>query len=249
MLKKITKISGFLLLIIFIVGTLAFTSLERKDVVCRNIEVDYKADELIQISKDEIVRLVKSADNKILSKTLNEINAEIIENKIEKHDAIINAEVYKVIAIDTGSYRGVLSVKVKHREPVVRIMSSSGSYYLDKYGSKIPISTNYSANVLVTTGVFTEEFAKQELLPFILFIENDEFWQAQIEQVHVQQNGELLLTPLVGEHLIEFGTLKEYQKKLQKMKAFYEQVLANDNWNKYEMVSLKYSNQVIAKKR
>jgi cell division protein FtsQ len=249
MFKKLMKIAGFLLLIVFIIGTLAFTSLEGKDVVCRNIEVDYETDEPIQISKDEVIRLVKSADNKILSKTLNEINAESIENKIEKHDAIINAEVYKVIVKDTGSYRGVLAVKVKHREPVVRIMSSSGNYYLDKFGSKIPVSTNYSANVLAITGMFTEEFAKKELLPFVLFVENDGFWQAQIEQVHVQQNGELLLTPLVGEHIIEFGTLEEYQKKLQKMKAFYVQVLANDNWNKYKTVSLKYNNQVIAKKR
>ena len=83
------KITGFLVLIVFIIGTLAFTSHEGKDVVCQNIEVDYKTDELIQISKDEIIRLVKSADSKILNKTLDEINAEIIESKIEKHDATV----------------------------------------------------------------------------------------------------------------------------------------------------------------
>ncbi len=33
------------------------------------------------------------------------------------------------------------------------------------------------------------------------------------------------------------------------MKAFYTQVLANNNWHKYEKVSLKFKNQVIAKKR
>ena len=87
------------------------------------------------------------------------------------------------------------------------------------------------------------------MLPFVLFVENDGFWQAQIEQVHVQQNGDVLLTPLVGEHIIEFGTLDNYERKLQKMKAFYEQVLANDNWNKYKTVSLKYNNQVIAKRK
>lgn len=249
MFKKLLNIAGLLVLILFIVGTLAFTSLEGKDVVCRNIEVDYKTDEPIQISKDEIVRLVKATDKEILGKTLNQINTERIENSIEKHDAIINAEVFKVIAKDTGSYHGVLTVKVEHRKPVVRVMSNSGSYYLDEYGSKIPISTNYTANVLATTGFFSEKFAKEELLPFVLFVENDEFWQAQIEQVHVQQNGDVLLTPLVGEHTIEFGTLENYEQKLQKMKAFYKQVLANDNWNKYKTVSLKYNNQVIAKRK
>jgi cell division protein FtsQ len=249
MFRKILKITGLLALVVFIIGTLAFSSLESKDVLCRNIEVDYSADELIQIDKAEIIRLVKAADSKILSKKLNQINAETIEKAIEKHDAIINAEVYKVMVKDTGSFRGVLTVKVKHREPVVRVMSNIGNYYLDEFGGKIPTSLNYSANVLAATGFITEEFAKKELLPFVLYVENDDFWRAQIEQIHVENNGDVLLTPLFGEHIIEFGELDDYQNKLQKMKAFYKQVLAQNNWNKYKTISLKYNNQVIAKKR
>lgn len=249
MFKKFLKIAGLLALVIFIIGTLAFSSYESKDVLCRSIEVDYSLDEVIQIDKNEIIRLVKGADNKILSKKLNQINAETIEKAIEKHDAIINAEVYKVIAKDTGSFRGILTVKVKHREPVLRVMSNDGNYYLDEFGGKIPTSLNYSANVLAATGLITEDFAKTELLPFVLYVENDDFWRAQIEQIHVESDGEILLTPLVGEHFVEFGELDDYQKKLEKMKAFYQQVLAKNNWNKYKSISLKYKDQVIAKKR
>ncbi|NQU55361.1 MAG: hypothetical protein HQ522_22825 [Bacteroidetes bacterium] len=249
MFRKLLKIAGGLVLVIFIIGTLAFTSFESKDVVCRSIEIDFGSNELIQVDKDELIRLVKAADKDILNKKLTQINSEIIEKAVKKHEAILNAEVYKVITKDSSSYKGVLTVKVKHREPVVRIMSETASYYLDEFGGRIPISSNYTANVLATTGYFSEKFAKEQLLPFVLFIENDEFWQAQIEQVHIEKDGEVLLTPLVGEHIIEFGNLEDYQKKLQKMKAFYEQVLAKNNWNKYKTVSLKYNNQVIAKRR
>lgn len=249
MFRKLLKIAGSLVLVIFIIGTLAFTSFESKDVVCRSIEIEFGSNELIQVDKDELIRLVKAADKDVLNKKLTQINSEIIEKAVKKHEAILNAEVYKVIAKDSSSYKGILTVKVKHREPVVRIMSETASYYLDEFGGKIPISSNYTANVLATTGYFSEKFAKEQLLPFVLFIENDEFWQAQIEQVHIEKDGEVLLTPLVGEHIIEFGNLEDYQKKLQKMKAFYEQVLAKNNWNKYKTVSLKYNNQVIAKRR
>ncbi|WP_346861594.1 hypothetical protein [uncultured Draconibacterium sp.] len=78
---------------------------------------------------------------------------------------------------------------------------------------------------------------------------NDEFWDAQIEQVHVEKNGEVVLTPLVGDHIIELGKLDNYEEKLRNMKAFYKQVLADNNWNKYKTVSVKYKNQVIAKRR
>jgi len=249
MLRKLAKITGSLVLMIFIVGTLAFTTHESRNVACRNIEIDFDSDDIINVDKDELVRIVKAADKTILGKKLSQINGEKIEDVVEKHPAVYKAEVYKVLVKDSSSYKGILTVRVKHRRPVVRVMSNSGSYYLDEFGDKIPISLNYTANVLATTGFLTEKYAKTELLPFVLYIENDEFWSAQIEQVHIDKNGEVLLTPLVGDHIIEFGKLDDYQRKLQKMKAFYEQVLANNNWNKYSRITLKYNNQVIAKRR
>ena len=249
MFKKLGKITGWLVLIVFIIGTFSFTSFERKNIVCRNIEVDYNSNDLIHIDKNEIVRLVKSADAKIIGKPMSQINSEMVEEAVEKHDAIINAEVYKVMAKDTGSYKGIIAVKINHRKPVMRIVTGSENYYLDEFGSKIPVSTYYTANVLAATGNINEEFAKKELLPFVMFLENDEFWKAQIEQVHVNGKGEVLLIPLIGEHIVEMGKLNDYPVKLQKLKAFYEQVLAKNNWNKYETVDLKFNNQVIAKKR
>ncbi len=249
MFRKLFKIAGILVLILFVIGTLAFSTHESKDVVCKTIEIEFEEDELIKVDRDELIRIVKSVDKEIFSKKLYQINAEEIELAIEKHQAILNAEVYTVIARDSSSFKGVLTVDVKHREPVVRIMSETGSYYLDEFGEKIPISSNYTANVLVTTGFLTEKYAKEELLAFVMFIENNEFWQAQIEQVHIEKDGNLLLIPLVGNHIIEFGDISNYQQKLKKMKAFYEQVLANNNWNQYKTISLKYNNQVIAKRR
>ncbi len=249
MFRKLLKIAGILALVIFIIVTLAFTSSESKDVLCGNIVIKFENDEIIQVNKNELIRLAKGADNDVLNKKLTQINCETIEQAVEKHEAILKAEVYTVIEKDSSSYKGVLAVRVKHREPVVRIMSETASYYLDEFGGKIPISSNYSANVLATTGYFSEKYAVEQLLPFVLFIENDEFWQAQIEQIHIEKTGDALLTPLVGDHIIEFGALDDYQKKLKKMKAFYQQVLARNNWNKYKTVSLKYNNQVIAKRR
>ncbi len=249
MFRKLLKIAGSLALILFIVVTLAFTTHESRNVVCRDIEVDFDSNDIIKVDKDELIRIVKNSDKSLLGKKLNKINAEKIEAAVEKHPAIFNAEVYKVMVKDSTLYKGVLTVRVKHRVPVVRVMSDNGSYYLDELGNKIPISQNYTANVLVATGFFTEKYAKSELLPFVLCLKNNEFWNAQIEQVYVAKDGDVLLIPLVGEHIIEFGTLNDYREKLKKMKAFYEQVLAKNNWNKYTRISLKYKNQVVAKKR
>lgn len=249
MLKKILKLVGYLLLIVFLAVTLAFSSRESRHVTCSSIQIDFNEDELIKISREEIARLVRAADNQLIGKELKNINAEMIEQEVEKHQTILNAEVYKVIARDSTAYKGILGVRVSHRTPAVRVMSSTGSYYLDKTGEQIPVSANYAARVLVTTGYFSEEFARNELLPFVLFLDENPFWKAQIEQVHVEQNGNVLLTPLVGDHVIELGTLENYPVKLRNLKAFYEQVVARNQWDKYGQISVKYKNQVIAKKR
>ena len=249
MFRKLLKLAGFLLLIIFIVGTLAFTSIESKNIMCTGIEVVFDSEELINVDKDKLIRIVKNTDNKILKKTLGEINSEEIEDEIEKVPAILTADVYKLMVSEKGSYKGVLVVNVKHREPVMRVITSSGSYYLDKFGIRIPVSSSYATNVLVASGSVSESFAVEKLLPFVLYVDDDDFWNAQIQQIFVEEDGDVLLIPLVGRHVIELGEMDNFPEKLNVMKAFYKQVLAKNNWDKYERVSLKYNNQVVAKRR
>jgi len=249
MFRKLLKLTGFLLLIVFIIGTLAFTSIESKNIICSDIEVVFDKNEAINIDKDRLIRLVKATDSKVLRKTLEQINSEVFEEEIEKIPAILSADVYKIIVNEKGVYKGVLVVKVKHREPVMHVISSNGSYYLDKYGVRIPVSSSYSTNVLVASGSISEKFAVEKLLPFIQYVEDNDFWNAQIEQVFVEQDGDVLLSPLVGGHIIELGDIDNYREKLHVMREFYKQVLAKNNWNKYERVSLKYNNQVVAKRR
>lgn len=249
MFRKLLKLIGLMFLMIFIVGTLAFTSIESKNIMCTDIEIVFDSDELINVDKDKLIRIVKNTDNKVLKKTLGEINSEEIEDEIEKVPAILTADVYKLMVNEKGVYKGVLVVNVKHREPVMRIINSSGSYYLDKFGVRIPVSSSYATNVLVASGSVSEEFAVEKLLPFVLFVGEDDFWNAQIQQIFVEEDGDVLLIPLVGGHVIELGDTEHFPQKLNIMRAFYKQVLAKNNWDKYERVSLKYNNQVVAKRR
>ena len=237
------------MLVVFMAVTLSFASRESRAVSCREIQIDLRDDEMIRIGREEIIRLVHAADKQIIGKELRHVNTDEIEREIEKHQAIEKAEVFKIIAKDSSSYNGILGVRIKHREPVVRVMSVNGRYYLDQSGEKIPVSSRYSANVILATGDFSEEFARVELLPFVMFLNSNPFWKAQIEQIHIDSNGWVTLSPLVGDQLIELGPLKDYSVKLRNLKAFYEQVMTHNNWEKYRWINLKYKNQVIAKKR
>lgn len=235
---------------VFLIGTLAFSSHELDGICCADIAIETEKGDVISLQSKEIDRLVKNVYPGILSMQLGMINADSLETEMEKHPVIEKVEAYKVLAKDTGDYKGILALRIKHRNPVLRVVPGSGmAYYLDRDGQKLPVSIHYSANVLTVTGAIKEEFAKEQLLPFVKYMEGDDFWQAQIEQAHISEKGELLLSPLVGNHLVEFGNLEDYEEKLRNLKAFYKQVLADKSWNKYGRISLKFENQIIAKRK
>ncbi len=241
--------AGWLILIGAIGVTLAFSHAEISDITCAEIELKTDESDPVKLSRQQILRIVNSVDKNIKGKMLNEINSEELEKEIEKNSTVLKASVYKMIARDTTSYKGILTVKIKHRIPLMRVISSNGNFYMDENGFAFPATHASTAKVLVITGNIREEFARENLLPVVQFIAADDFWSAQIKQIHVTGNEELLMTPLVGDQIIEFGTTEKYQEKLRNLMAFYDQVVADNNWDKYERINLKYNNQIIGKKR
>jgi len=80
------------------------------------------------------------------------------------------------------------------------------------------------------------------------FIHNDEFWNSQIEQIYIKNN-EYELIPRVGSQIILFGGVEDFNKKFVKLKALYKQGFSQVGWNKYKIINLKYSNQIICTKK
>ena len=72
--------------------------------------------------------------------------------------------------------------------------------------------------------------------------------QIQREQIHVQANGKLEIIPRVGKHTILLGEPKDFKKKLEKLKVFYEKGISQVGWNKYSEISLEYNDQIICTK-
>ncbi len=62
----------------------------------------------------------------------------------------------------------------------------------------------------------------RDLYKFGVFLQNNSFWDAQIEQINVLPGKNIELVPRVGDHLIYLGKLTDFEKKLKRVKAFYE---------------------------
>jgi len=162
-----------------------------------------------------------------------------------------------------------LHIRITQRVPFVRIIGKSGDYYIDTAGRLLPLSPHFAPRVLVASGEIAEAYtksynlfakaendtlpAKHTILHDIVLlnraIAGDPLLQAAIEQIYVLENNEMYLISKIGPPQIIFGTIDNYQQKLQNLKAFYQSQKSQENWDLYKAINIKYSNQVVAIKK
>ena len=124
-----------------------------------------------------------------------------------------------------------------------------GSFYVDKDRKIMPISSSFAVYVPIATGVIDEEFAKNELYDFAMFLRNNPDWDAWIEQIVVKTNNEVELIPRAGDFRIIMGNLEDYPSKLNKFVRFVDGGLNVVGWNRYSEINLKYDNQVVCTRK
>ena len=62
-------------------------------------------------------------------------------------------------------------------------------------------------------------------------------------------NQDIDLVLRVGNALVHLGKAENFDQKLNNLRAFYEKVLPNVGWNRYQAISVAYENQVIGIKQ
>lgn len=233
----------WVLLLGYLIIVFTFVTRKEKKLFCHNIEVTVE-DSLRNrfVDDKDILKLISRGRTKLIGVSLDSINKEDLEEIISKNPSIKNAEVYSTLT-------GTLQVKVEQRKPILRILKGNRGYYLDEEGAIMPLSRNYTSRILVASGSISRELALGELFQFAKFIHEDEFWNAQIDQIYVTSSGEYILIPRVGDQKILFGNFGNYRHKFKKLYALYRDGFGRVGWNKYKMINLKYKNQVVCTKR
>ncbi len=251
-------------LVLYLVIGLWFVTKRNRELVCKDIKVTVvDSSENSFITSKDIRRIVDVKGKSPIGKPLRSINTYELENRLSTMMSVRDVQIYK-------TSDGVLSIKVKQRRPLVRIFNAKNqSYYIDEQGLLMPLSDRFAAHVLVVNGKINEHFPfkanedvmqwdtsvykreplLQQIYDFARFVNDDDFWNAQIAQLYVDSSNDIEIIPRVGSQVILLGSLDDYEKKLDKLKLFYEKALPAEGWNKYKMISLKYSKQIICTKR
>ncbi len=149
-----------------------------------------------------------------------------------------------------------LNIDIKQKRPLVRIMDgSSRSYYLDENGKQIPVVQGAAIRVPVATGHFElyEEKAFNSDKPYKLRqvynlakkIMADPFMEVLVEQIDVNEKGELVVIPKIGRQQIVLGDDQDLDSKFENLKVMYKEGLPREGWRKYHTLLLNFKGQVI----
>lgn len=244
MIKRILKILALVLLLAYLVAAYILWSNKGKEVVCQHFYINV-LDSLENnlITSSSLYNYVGKAHLLPQGKAGRDVNTAAIERCVREIELLDMVECFQ-------EENGDVYLNVSQRKPIMRVYTDEGkTYYVASDGKHIAVDTMYVDYVPLVTGCIDDTLTAEMLRPLVEYISGHEFWHAQVTQIMVSPQYEVLLHPRVGNHVIVLGSLDNYQSKLHSLLAVYEQVIPQVGWNAYDTISVKYKDQVVCTRR
>ena len=194
------------------------------------------------VNPSEIKNILERGHLYPLGRKMTDFNSRDIEEALMKNPFVEKAECYK-------TQSGHVCISLRQRTPILHVMASNGdNYYLDSHGAILPES-KYASDMIVVTGNVSKKYAQKSLPTVGNALLGNKFWQNQIVQVNILNNGTVEMIPRIGDHIIYLGAPVNIEKKLERVRKFYLYGLNVAGWNKYSYINVEFDNQIICKKR
>jgi cell division protein FtsQ len=211
------------------------------------------------VTRKQLLNLAYSSSSRILGQPVKNINLMEIENRISILRELKVAEVYRTID-------GNVHIYADQREPIMRLMpDNGGDFFVDEDGVVVRRRNLYTPRLHIVGGNINVSSAMlngvsvmdtsikntilKDIYQLVNYINEDDFWSAQIDQLYVDDNNEIDLIPRVGNQRVHLGTIENFKGKLRNLEAFYDKVLPEVGWNKYSVINLEFKDQIVCKKR
>lgn len=245
--RELKIVAGVLLLGLLI----AFSERKHSNVTIQDVQVKLQnIGNNHFLDEADILGLMQTREDMLRGAELRDIDLNEIEKRIRHDRYVADAELY-------NDLRGNLVVNVNLRRPVARIIRNDGpDGYIATDGTIMPASDKFTSRVTLIGGASAAALLKMQnindseegsaVLDLLRFIQEDEFWKAQVAQIDIDKNGRIVMFPQVGDERIELGRPENLEAKFKKLKIYYKEILPRMGWNKYDRVNLEYEGQIVA---
>ncbi len=249
--KYQVQVIGMAVIVILMMITISFSERNLDNHICQDIviRVDNQHGNFF-IDEQDVMDLITASGEYVIKGThYEDLNLKEIEGRIKTERFIKEAEIYKDL-------KGNLLVNTKLRRPFARVVREDApNAFIAEDGAVLPYSAKFATRTVLLSGDYMDELVKtdlteteegQKIYDLLKYIQRDRFWKAQVAQLDIAEDGEIIIYPQVTKQLVEFGQAENIDSKFERLKIFYKQILPRKGWNLYKRVNLKYKDQIIA---
>lgn len=249
---------------ILVIVVLYFARQSQLTTVMNEPDIIIRIDGEPLIMKTEIQDYLRKEELYLPNMTFSQVQFDRIERELKNMSEILDVKVYANIGNNWV-------IDIQQRKPIVRIFNTKGqTFYIDEKGSIVDANVYHVSRTLVASGhihdlasigsidsIINNDALKtihslDDIYRISNYVCNDPFLTAQISQVYLREDGDYLLVPQIGDHVIVFGSAnseQEVKNKFQKLITFYQEGIAYEGWGKYSEINLKYRDQIVCKKK
>ncbi|MBO8437387.1 MAG: hypothetical protein IAC54_00610 [Bacteroidetes bacterium] len=242
-MKRFFRIFFLSLMPAYLIAALVYCDIAFAREVCTDVEVAVLDSASVSfLAPADILEIVNSSGLSPVGKKRVDFDADSVEKQIKGNPVVETAECYVTAS-------GKVRIDVTQRVPLLRVISPTGSYYVDTNARIMPLSKWVTAYLPVATGHISREYACNELFRLAGFLDSDNKWGVQIAQIYVTASQDIELIPRIGRQLIVFGKISNFERKFKLLDELYSQAFSKTGWDTYGKIDLTYDGRIICTRR
>lgn len=228
----------------------------RRMIACTGLKITI-ADKYSFVTEEEIKEYIDSGYGTYIGQKVDSVNLVKIEKILDSRSVIRKSEAF--VTRD-----GYLNVIITQREPVVRFNKKDGrGFYADSKGFLFPLQSNYTSLVPIVDGNIPINISKgykgqperpeesewlSRIISVIDYMQKHKIWMENIAQIHIEDNGDLVMIMRMGKERFIFGPPYEIKAKFDRIEKYYKCIIPEKGENYYSYINVKYKNRIICRK-
>src|SRR5690606_17156310 len=211
-------------LIIVVVSLFAFASSRNSIRKVSQPNIKFVGENNLFVTYETVSKLLIQNHQDVKNMPKETLDLNLLENALNSNPMIKSAEVYVTV-------NGVLNAEIEQKKPIARV-SANASYYIDDEGFYMPLSSNYTARVPLVTGI-VEKNNLTHVFKLAQKIEADVFLKKHVIEIQQTETSTFFLKFRKCNFTVQLGSLKNFDKKIMNLKAFYNKALKEKSLNRY----------------
>ena len=229
-----------LLLLGLVVFLYAFSSAKNTVRNVSNPIIKFKGDNNLFLTHENVSKLLIQKNQSVKNKSKETLDLNVLESALNSNQMVKSAQVYL-------SVNGMITAEVEQKKPIARVRTNA-SYYIDDQGGYMPLSLNYTARVPLVTG-HIEKNNLGHVFKMAKKVNEDEFLRKHVIEIRQTEKNTFFLKFRQSNFAVQLGSLKNLDKKIMNLKAFYKKALKENTLNNYVNVNLQFESQVVCTKK